>query len=51
MLPLQIRVDLGAMAMKVVHHITQSSLAGTSPSDGLMSYPGHMLGEVLPLCK
>ena len=29
-----------------------SSIAGTSPSDCLMSYPGHSLGVgVLPLCR
>ena len=28
-----------------------SSTAGTSPSDFLVSYPGHSLGGVLPLCR
>ena len=28
-----------------------SSTAGTSPSDCLVSYPGHLLGGVLPLCR
>ena len=29
-----------------------SSITGTSPSDCLVSYPGHTLaGEVLPLCR
>ena len=28
-----------------------SSIAGTSPSDCLVSYPGHSLGGVLPLCR
>ncbi len=28
-----------------------SSIAGTSPSDCLVSYPGHLLGGVLPLCR
>ena len=35
---------------KGVHHILWSSRAGTLPSDGLMSYPGHSL-EVLHLCR
>ena len=32
-------------------YIPQISNAGASPSEGLMSYPGHSLGRVLPLCK
>ena len=28
-----------------------SSAAVTSPSDCLVSYPGHSLGGVLPLCR
>ena len=28
-----------------------SSIAGTSSSDCLVSYPGHLLGGVLPLCR
>ena len=28
-----------------------SSIAGTSPSDCLVSYPGHSLGGVLPPCR
>ena len=28
-----------------------SSTAGTSPSDCLVSFPGHSLGGVLPLCR
>ena len=28
-----------------------SSTAGTSPSDCLVSYPGHSLRGVLPLCR
>ena len=28
-----------------------SSLTGASPSNCLMSYPGHLLGGVLPLCR
>ncbi len=58
MLPLRARVDLGAMAMKgsdgnegVLRIPQSSSIAGTSPSDCLVSYPGHTLGVVLPLCK
>ena len=40
MLPLQARVDLGVIEMK--GYIPQSSsIAGTSPSDCLVSYPGH----------
>ena len=27
------------------------SITGTSPSDCLVSYPGHSLGVVLPLCR
>ena len=38
-LPLQVIVDLGTMAMK--GYIPQNSRAGASPSDGLISYPGH----------
>ena len=42
---LRARVDLRAMAMKRALHIPQSSsIAGTSPSDCLESYPGHSLG-------
>ena len=50
MLLLRARVDLGAMAMKEVLCIPQSSsIARTSPSDCLVSYPGHSLGGVLSL--
>ena len=28
-----------------------SSITGSSPSDCLVSYPGHYLGGVLPLCR
>ena len=28
-----------------------SSITGTSPSDCLVSYPGHSLGGILPLCR
>ena len=31
-----------------VLHITQSSKAGTSPSDSLMSYPGHLSERAYP---
>ena len=35
----------GSNANEVVHHIPlSSSITGASPSDGLMSYPGHLLG-------
>ena len=44
MLPLWARVELGAIPQS-------SSTAGTSPSDCLVSYPGHLLGGVLPLCR
>ena len=44
MLPLWARVDPGAMAMKGVLRIPQTScIAGTSPSDCLVSYAGHLL--------
>ena len=44
---------LGSDAEKAVLCIPQSSsITGTSPSDYLVSYPGHMLwGQVLLLCK
>ena len=41
MLPLQARLDLGAMAMK------EYSAFSKVPA----SYPGHSLGGVLPLCR
>ena len=44
MLTLQARVDLGVMAMKRYSCIPQSSsITGASPSDCLVSYPGHVL--------
>ena len=39
-LPQWARVDLGAMTI----HIPQSCRAVASPSNGLVSYPGHLLG-------
>ena len=52
MLPRQARVDLGAMAMKELCIPQDSSITGTSPSDCLVSSPGHMFGgRVLPLCR
>ena len=46
------KIDLGAMAMKRALRISQSSsITGTSPSDCLVSYLGHSLGGVLPLCR
>ena len=52
LLPLQARVDLGAMGIKGVLRIPQSSsITGTSPSDCLVLYPGHSLVGVLPLCR
>ena len=45
MLPLWSRVDQGAMAMKGVLRIPQSSsITGALPSDCFVSYPGHSLG-------
>ena len=37
MLPLRIRMDLGAMVLNIL----QSSMTGAAPSDGFVSYPGH----------
>ena len=52
MLPLRARVDLGAMAIKRYSTSPQSSnITGVLPSDCLVSYPGHSLGGVLPLCR
>ena len=49
MLPLRASVDLGAMIMRGVLCIPQSSsITGTSPSDCLVFYPGHSLGESYP---
>ena len=50
-LPLWVCVDPGAMAVKGVPHIPQSSKAVVSPPDSLISYPGHFVGKVLPLCR
>ena len=41
-LPLQVKVDLG------VHYIPQSSRTVTTPLDGLVFYPGFLLGVVYP---
>ena len=35
----------------VLHIPQSSSITGTSPSDCLVSYPGHTLGVVLPQCR
>ena len=35
----------------VLHIPQSSSITVTSPSDCLMSYPGHTSGAVLPLCR
>ena len=35
----------------VLHIPLSPSITGTSPSDCLVSYPGHSLGVVLPLCS
>ena len=45
MLPLRVRVNLGAMAMKRgLLHIPQISKIGNLTSEGLMSYLGHSMG-------
>ena len=42
----------GSDGNEVVLRIPQrSSIAGTSPSDCLVSYPGHSLGGGVPLCR
>ena len=43
MLSLRSKVDPGAMAIKGYFAFT--SITGASPSDCLVSYPGHLLGE------
>ena len=43
MLPLQVRVDLGAMAILCIPQ--SSSITEASPSDCLVSYSEHSLGE------
>ena len=44
MLPLQARVDLRVMAMKGYSAFPQSSsITGATPSDCLVTYPGHSL--------
>ena len=50
-LPLQVRVELGVMAMKVYSTFPQSSMTGASPFDSLLSYPGCVSEEVFPLCR
>ena len=35
----------------VLHIPHNLSITGTSPSDSLVSYPGHLLGEGLPLYR
>ena len=46
MLPLQVRVDLGVMAIKMILCIPQSSrFTEGSPWDCLLSYQEHSLGE------
>ena len=48
MLQLQVRVELAVITMKGY----SAFLTGTSPSDCLVSYPGHLLGgRVLPLLR
>ena len=44
MLALWVREDLGAMTMKG-YSTFPKALIGASPSDGFVSYPGHLLGE------
>ena len=52
MLPLRGQSGPGSDGNEGVLHIPQSSsTAGTSPSDCLVSYSGHSLGGVLPLCR
>ena len=36
---------------EVLHILQSSSITGASPSDYLMSYPGHLLGQGLPFCE
>ena len=36
---------------RVLHIPKSSSITGTSPSDCLVSLPGHLLGGGLPLCR
>ena len=47
-LPLRARVDLGAMAIEGYSAFPK---AGTSPSDCLVSYPGHPLGGSYPFAE
>ena len=51
MLPIQVKVNLEAMAMKGYSTLPQIYKAGASPSGGLMSYLGHSLEGVLPLWR
>ena len=49
MLPLQARVDLGVMAMKGYYAFPKATaLLKPQPSNCLVSYPGHLLGESYP---
>ena len=42
----------GSNGNEGVLRILQSlSITGASPSDCLVSYPGHSFGEVLPFCR
>ena len=41
----------GSNGNEGVLRIPQISKAGSSPSYGLISYPGHLLVGVLPLCR
>ena len=51
-LPLQARVDLGAIAIKVYFIFLKASKIEASPLDGFVLYPGHsLLGEVLRLYR
>ena len=43
MLPLQVSGP-GSNDNEKVLHVLRISMAGASPSEGLMSYPGHLLG-------
>ena len=50
MLPLKVRRP-GSNGNREVLHIPQSSKAGASQSDGLMSYPGHLLRLSYPFAE
>ena len=47
-LPLWANVDRGVMAIKGILTFLKTQAL---PLDCLMSYPEHLLGDILPLCK